>query len=77
MSNENADEAAFACASSRGHQMGLSKREYMATHMLAAIIAGRQVGIASVDKIELAEHAVTCADALLAALGTQTETTEK
>lgn len=41
MSLLNKDEPAFATANDHYHQEGLTKREYISTHILASIIAGR------------------------------------
>lgn len=47
---------------------GLTKREYIATATLEAILGGRQRAIECYDSDELAREAVKFADALLAEL---------
>lgn len=37
--SDNKNEPAFACAAENGHQVGMTKREYAAIHILAGMVA--------------------------------------
>lgn len=60
----NGGDAAFACVDSTYCQTGLSKREYMATHILAGVCANRG------DPEYYVERALLFTDELLKQLST-------
>ena len=57
----NGEEAAMPCANDWAYQPGLTKREYIATHIMSGVAAYSEVG----DIRQVAAYAVEWADALL------------
>ena len=68
MSEVNGRKGAFTCADQGMHQPGLTKREYMATQIMAGYVANTDLVANFIGEAEMARDVVAAADALLAEL---------
>lgn len=68
-SSLNSQFGAFACASSEGHQAGLTKREYFAGLAMQGLLANQRL---SATEQEVASASVILADELLKQLENET-----